>query len=131
MNQCMHMLAVPSYAQFLRSWTQYKCNCHPKNPGTGIHIIASIAEVLVGIFLTLFIVATIGWIWTCRITIKRGKLIKKKGEAIHVAKVYKYVQIRVLSHTCRKHYRYSSVSKQGLPGPFNTSRGSGVPSDLL
>ena len=35
------------------------------------------------IFLLLLIVATVGWMWTCKIAIKRGRIIKMKGELIH------------------------------------------------
>ena len=82
------MLAVTSNMQsFFQTWNNYKCNCYPETPATRIEIF--IATVLVGIFLLLFVVMTIGWVWTCKVAIKRGKLIKKKGK------------IMLLRYTCQ------------------------------
>ena len=67
---------------FFQTWNRYKCNCHSeRNPNTsGRNLFTSIVVGLESILILLVIVMTIGWIWTCRIAIKRGKLIKMKGE---------------------------------------------------
>jgi isoprenylcysteine carboxyl methyltransferase (ICMT) family protein YpbQ len=73
------LIAVPSSVQsFFQSWNDYKCNCHPQSPNISwIDLFTSIA---ISLAILLVIVMTIGWIWTCKIAIKRGKLLKKKGK---------------------------------------------------
>ena len=119
---CMEMYVVSSNIQsFYQTWNQYKCNCCPESPATGIRTFALIAMTLVGIFLLLFIVVTIGWIWTCRIAIERGKLIKNKGE-IMILSNQNYLVTALfmhLSHICREYHSF--VAKQGPQCPLNTS----------
>ena len=67
---------------FFQTWNGYKCNCHSEqNLNTsGRNLFTSIVIGLESILILLVIIMTIGWIWTCKIAIKRGKLIKMKGE---------------------------------------------------
>ena len=77
----MLIIAVPSNSQsFLQTWNEYKCYCYTRIPtkDTGFWIIIG----LQGVLLLFCIVLTVGWTWTCEIAIKRGKLIKKKGESM-------------------------------------------------
>ncbi len=97
------LIAVPSSVQsFFQSWNDYKCNCHPQNPNAKLFTSTIIS--LVSVSILVIIVLTIGWIWTCKIAIKRGKLIKKKGEISHLQNVrskYKsgsYINIISLSY---------------------------------
>lgn len=85
MNSACTCTAVASNIQnesFFQIWNHYKCNCHSEqNPNTsGRDLFTSIVIGLEGVLILLVIVMTIGWIWTCKIAIKRGKLIKKNGK---------------------------------------------------
>ena len=127
---CVYVVSS-NIQSFYQTWNQYKCNCCPESPATGIRTFALIAMTLVGIFLLLFIVVTIGWIWTCRIAIERGKLIKNKGE-IMILSNQNYLVTALfmhISHICREYHSF--VSKQGLQCPLNTSWRSGIPGNLL
>ena len=77
----VYIIAVPSnFQSFFQTWNEYKCYCYPQTPtkDTGLWIVIGIQ----GVLLLFCIVLTVGWTWTCKIAIKRGKLIKKKGESM-------------------------------------------------
>lgn len=90
MCKCIPTAVHSNMQSFFQTWNQYKCNCYAEGPATGTVTTTFIATVLVGILLLLFILTTIGWIWTCKIAIKRGKLLKKKGKIVWLS----YTQAR-------------------------------------